>query len=86
MFASANSLPHTLPRLGTIRLPAGSHTWLIPIGVDVPQIVAMGVLTPGARICVQDGAIVRPLLPTADPPTCQIVDRYGRPGFRLPCP
>ena len=86
LFASANWLPRTLPRLATLRLPAGSHTWLIPIEVDTPQIVAMGVVTPGARLCVQDAAVVRPLLPTADAGTCQVVDRYGRPGFRVPCP
>jgi hypothetical protein len=86
VFASANWLPDTLPSLGLLRLPAGSHTWLIPIEADTPQIVAMGVVTPGARMCVRDAAVVRPLLPTADPSTCQVVDRYGRPGFRVACP
>jgi hypothetical protein len=67
-------------------LPAGTHTWLIPVeasGMDRADLTVLG--PQGAGLCVLSADAVRALLVDEDG-RCREVDWYGRPTGVVPCP
>ena len=68
------------------RLPAGSHTRLVPIAAPHLQGIDLQSVTDGAEFCVVDATIVRAREVDGRSDRCREVDGYGRAGRLTDCP
>jgi hypothetical protein len=75
------------PNRGTMTLPAGTHTRLVPVESILIDTVDLDVSSRGSGgLCVTSASIVRPFVTEHDGTRCRTVDRYGIPGDRVTCP
>lgn len=68
------------------RLPAGSHTRLIPIASPLLLGIDLQTGTPGAEFCVATASIVRAVQVDEATQRCREVDWFGRSGRVTHCP